>query len=100
MEFYNCYTIMAGQDSCRFNCLDDDQDPRSQLRCLWHIALRCNDTSAIGDNADFGQIGITTALPSSASRWISSWILTMAPTSTPRVGSSKNDQIRILHQRF
>src|SRR5882724_10393840 len=47
-----------------------------------------------------GQIGITTALPSSASRWISSWISTMAPTSTPRVGSSKNDQIRILHQRF
>ena len=57
MKFYNCYTITAGQDSCRFNCLDDDQDPRLQLRCLWHIALRCNDTSAIGDNADLGQIG-------------------------------------------
>jgi hypothetical protein len=61
MKFHNCYTIMAGQDSCRF----------------------------------------ATAWPSSAGRWIRSWISTMAPTSTPRVGSSKNDhQIGILHQQF
>jgi hypothetical protein len=55
MKFYNCYTIMAGQDSCRLNCLDDDQDPLSQLRCrlLAHrvVSLRCNDSAAIGTRA-------------------------------------------------
>ena len=39
MKFYNCYTIMAGQDSFRFNCLDDDQGTRG------HIAsFRCDAT--------------------------------------------------------
>jgi hypothetical protein len=60
MKFHNCYTIMAGQDSCRF----------------------------------------TTALPSSASRWISTWISTLAPTLEAARRFIENDQIGILRQRL
>jgi hypothetical protein len=31
--FHHSYTMMAGQDSGRFNRLDEDRGPRSQLRC-------------------------------------------------------------------
>jgi len=46
MKFYNCYTIMAGQDSCCFNCLDDDQDSAvvTSLSALGIASFRCDAT--------------------------------------------------------
>ena len=49
------------------------------------------DQDAVGEVHDLGQVGRDHdhREPSSASRLMSSWISAMAPTSTPRVGSSK-----------
>jgi len=76
--------------------------PRSQLRCLWHIALRCNDTPAIGDNADLGQIGRDhhhriAFIGEPLDQFVD---LDDGADIDAARRLIENDQIRILHQRF